>query len=290
MKFTKKQALDYFLIMVGTSLLAIAVIQFWVPYDMVTGGVSGLAIIINDYSGQLGWAVPVWLTNLAINIPLFIIGYKSIPREYLFRSAFAALFTTFALWAAEFIPVPESDILLAAVFGGLICGLGVGLVLRAMSTTGGTTLAAVIIKKIFLKHIPVARVIFGLDAAIILVGLFVFGPVAVMYAIISVFIISKVTEVMIEGLSFGKCAFIISTHNEEIAEKILKDMDRGCTAIESRGMFTQENRPMLLCVVSPKEITQIKQIVYNLDERAFLFVSDVREVLGEGFKDAREHI
>ena len=288
MKTRKKVIIDYALIVFGTFLLSYAIIAFWVPHGMVTGGISGLAIIVLEYTDRLGFPIPIWLTNLSLNIPLFFIGYKCIPREYFYRSLFAFSVMTLSLFLADHLPIPPTDLLLASIFGGAIAGIGVGLVLRSLATTGGTSLASVILKRLFFRHLSVPKIIFGLDTIIILLGFVMFGPIAVMYAIISIFVCTRVTDVMLEGLTFGKATFIISNAAEPIAEEILRDMNRGCTLIDSRGMFTKESKPMLLCVVSPKELVSIKQIVYSHDERAFVFVSDVREVLGEGFADGRD--
>jgi uncharacterized membrane-anchored protein YitT (DUF2179 family) len=286
---TKQTVRDYVYIMIGTFLLAYAVIAFWAPEDMVTGGLSGLAIIVEHYSELwLEFRVPIWFTNFVLNIPLFVIGYRAIPRVYFWRSLFAYLFLVFALWVCEFLPVPPVDLLLSAVFGGVVAGVGIGFVFRAMATTGGSTLAAKIIQRNFLRHVSVPMVLFGVDALIIVLGFFVFGPQATLYAIIAVFVGMKVTDAVIEGLHFAKAAYIISRQHSAIATAILHDLERGCTALDSRGMFTGESQPMLICVVSAKEITRLKEIVYGLDTRAFVFVADVREVLGEGFHQGSE--
>ena len=287
MKLLSKKITDYLMIIAGTFIFSYAIIAFWMPHGLVTGGISGLAIIILEHTTRLGFPIPVWLTNLTFNIPLFIVGYKCIPREYFYRSIFAFLVMTLSLLVAEFLPVPPTDMLLASIFGGAVGGIGVGLVLRSLATTGGTSLASVILKRLVLKYLSIPKIMFGLDTVVILLGLMVFGPVAAMYAIISIFVCTRVTDVMLEGLTFGKATFIISGESEKIAEAILRDMNRGCTLIDSRGMFTKESKPMLLCVVSPKELIHIKQLVYSFDERAFVFVADVREVLGEGFADGR---
>jgi len=286
---TKQTLWDYLIISLGTFGLAYAVIAFWAPMDMVTGGISGLAIIIHAYSYDLiGFDIPIWLSNFLLNAPLLVLGYKIIPKAYFIRTLFASQFLVLALFLAEFLPIPETDILLSAVFGGVIAGIGLGFVFRAMATTGGTTLAADLLKRKFFKHLSVPKVLFGVDTVIVLIGFLVFGPINTMYAVIAIFVCSKVTDVIIEGMHFSKAAFIISKQSDIISQTILKDMNRGCTALDSHGMFTKEKRTLLLCVVSAKEITNLKQLVYNLDENAFVIVADVREVMGEGFKKAKD--
>jgi uncharacterized membrane-anchored protein YitT (DUF2179 family) len=287
----KQTALEYGFIILGTFLLAYAVIGFWAPMDMVTGGISGMAIIIEYYSVDVvGFRIPIWFSNLVLNIPLFVLGYKLIPRVYFWRSLLGYLSLVLALWVCEFLPMPPVDALLAAVFGGVVGGVGVGLVFKGMATTGGTTLAAKIVQRNLLRHFGLPTVLFILDAAIILVGLFVFGPTATLYAIIAVFVGMKVTDAVIEGLHVSKSAFIISKECDKIAEVILRDMNRGVTSVPSTGMFTKQPQPMLICVVNAKEIIKLKQIVYGHDERAFVFVADVREVLGEGFREGNEYM
>jgi uncharacterized membrane-anchored protein YitT (DUF2179 family) len=288
---SKHTLLEFVYIMAGTFLLSYAIIAFWAPREMVTGGLSGLAIIIEYYSVSLfGFRIPIWLSNLVLNIPLFAVGYRLVPRVYFWRSLFTYLFMVFALWVCEFLPVPAVDVLLAAVFGGVVAGVGLGFVFRGMATTGGSTLAAKIIQRNLLRHFSLATVLFGVDAFIIMAGFFVFGAQSTLYAIIAVFVGMKVTDAIIEGLHFSKAAFIISQENAKIADLILYNLNRGATSVPSTGMFTRQEQPMLICVVKAKEIIKLKQIVYGHDERAFVFVADVREVLGEGFRQGNEYM
>ncbi|MCL2527723.1 MAG: YitT family protein [Defluviitaleaceae bacterium] len=280
----QKYIKDYLLIILGDILLAYAVVAFFQPQNMVTGGVSGLAIIIAYYSSQLWQEIPVWITNLVFNIPLFAIGAFVLKGESIVKSAFAAVFLSAAMFFVQFLPAPPNDIVLAAVFGGICSGIGVGLVLRAMATTGGTTLAGSILHNSLFKHISVAKLIFILDAAVIIVGFLVFGPMASMYAIASIYISTKVMEAVLEGMHFAKAAFIISEKTETIAQHVIANLDRGATELKGRGMYTKQDKNVLICVVNTKESIQLKQLVSEIDASAFVIMADVREVLGEGFK------
>ena len=276
---------DYLIIILGVFLLAYSVVAFFQPQNMVIGGVSGLAVIIADYSVRwLGWEIPLWLTNLAFNIPLFVIGAFTLKGESIVKSAFATFFFTLALFLVQFLPVPANDIVLATVFGGVVSGVGVGLVLRAMATTGGTTLAGAIVHNSLLKHVSVARVIFFIDGSIVVIGLVAFGPVAAMYAIAAIYVSTKVMEAVLEGMHFAKAAFVISEKSETIAEHVMANLDRGVTELKGRGMYTKHDKNVLICVVSTKELIKLKQLVSEIDAGAFVIVADVREVLGEGFK------
>ena len=281
---TRRYAKDYSLIILGDILLAYAVVAFFQPHNMVTGGVSGLAVIIADYSAQWGWEVPMWLTVLAFNIPLFILSGFALKGESVIKSAFGALFLSAAFYFVPYFPVPANDIMLATIFGGVVAGVGVGLVLRALATTGGSTLAGLILHNTLFKHVSAPRLIFVIDAIIVLFGWVVFGPVAAMYAIASIYIATKVMEAVLEGMNFAKAAFIISDKSEIIAGHVIETLDRGATELKGRGMYTKQDKNVLICVVNSKELIALKQLVSEIDSAAFVIVADVREVLGIGFK------
>ncbi|MCL2405001.1 MAG: YitT family protein [Defluviitaleaceae bacterium] len=282
---TSRYIKDYLIIVLGVFLLAYSVVAFFQPHNMVIGGVSGLGVIISDYSTRLfGRAIPLWLNNLAFNIPLFVIGAFTLKGESIVKSAFATFFFTFALFVVQFFPVPANDVVLATIFGGVISGAGVGLVLRAMATTGGTTLAGAIVHNSLLKHVSVARVIFAIDGTIVIIGLVAFGPVATMYAVAAIYVSTKVMEAVLEGMHFAKAAFVISEKSETIADHVMANLDRGVTELKGRGMYTKQDKNVLICVVSTKELIKLKQLVSEIDANAFVIVADVREVLGEGFK------
>jgi uncharacterized membrane-anchored protein YitT (DUF2179 family) len=279
----------YLLIIIGDMLLACGITIFLEPHQLVTGGVSGLAIIIADYTGRAGFTIPIWLTNLALNVPLFLLGLRTMGRRFLIRTAFATGFLSVALFITGFFPpLPEIDLTLAALFGGVSSGLGLGLVFKSMATTGGSDLLAGILHRHWLRHYSISKILFAVDSLIIIFGLVVFGPVNAMYAVVAVFVTSKVSDTMLEGLSFAKAAFIISDHTDTIAEGVLHKLNRGATDFSGRGMYTRKQKNMLLCVVSAKEIAGLKALVHEVDAQAFVIVADVHEVLGEGFKEGEQ--
>ena len=172
--------------------------------------------------------------------------------------------------------------MLGGIFGGSIIGLGVGIVLKTGGTTGGTDMLATIIK---FKHnsFPIAKLILGIDGIIILCGMLVFGSTKAMYAIIAVFISSKMITWVLEGMNNAKAAFIMSEKSDEIADAIMNKLPRGVTGIKARGMYTGDDKDMLFVVVSQKEITRLREMVKQIDQTAFITIADVREVLGQGF-------
>lgn len=288
-KSSRHPLIDYLFIMVGTLLLALGINLFYEPFQLVTGGVTGLAIVLKSMTvNLLPGGIPLWVTNTVINIPLFFIAVLVKGKEFGGRSLFGTVFLSVALFVTA--PLSQlfsnSDLLLASVFGGVVSGAGLGLVFLAFSTTGGTDLAASIIQH-FIRHISVARIMLALDGLIILSGLFIFGSDKALYAIISVFISAKVIDAILEGIHFSKAAFIITAQPDAISKKVFDILDRGVTGIYSQGMYTQVDKKMLLCVVSKTEIIRLKEIVRELDPLAFVIVADVREVLGEGFIEYR---
>lgn len=275
---------NYFYIIIGATLLAAGVNVFFDANQLVVGGVTGLGIIINAYSQMMFHIpIPLFLTNLIFNIPLLLLAYRFLGKDFLGKTVFATVYFSIALIYTKWIPVFHGDMALVAVYGGVLCGLGVGFVLRSMGTTGGTDLAAAILHRIY-KHIPISQAIFVMDAVIIALGFFIFGAEKAMYAIIAVFITSKCIGTILEGMGFAKAAFIISDHSEQIAKMLLSDMDRGVTALYGKGMYSGKQKEILLCVFSQREVAKVKQTVNEIDKNAFLLLTDMKEVLGEGFQ------
>lgn len=274
----------YLCIVLGTGLLGASIQYIFDPIGLVTGGFSGLAIVIKALTGAwIPGGIPLWATNLALNIPVFVLAYLLLGRNFIGRTLFGTVMLS--AWLAFLPPLsllPE-DYLLSAIFGGVFAGGGIGLVFLGNATTGGTDLVAALIHK-GLRHYSLAQIMQVLDGAIVIVGLAVFGLRPAMYALIAIFVATKVTDALLEGLKFSKAAYIISEKSEAIAEAIMGQLDRGVTGLPVVGMYTQKSRRMLYCVVSQKEIVRVKDIVEELDRNAFVIVSDVREVLGEGFQ------
>ncbi|MCB2294052.1 YitT family protein [Clostridium algoriphilum] len=277
--------INYIYIIVGTTILAAGVNLFFARLKLVTGGLSGLAIVI-QYIMKKHYEIeiPLWFTNIAVNIPLLAIAIKLKGRKFVGKSLFAAAYLSFALFYTQFIPAPNVDLLLASIFGGVFVGTGLGLVLRASASTGGTDLAANIIK-VYLQSVPIAKIILVIDSSIVLLGAFVFGAQKAMYAIISIFVVAKVIDSILEGINFSKAVFIISDYSNDIAEILMKDLNRGVTGIHATGMYTKGKKQVLFVVVGKNELVPLQKMVKEIDTKAFITVADVREVLGEGFTE-----
>lgn len=289
-KSNKKSYLikKYLIILAGAVLMALAINLIFEPMELVTGGVSGIAIVIKHLTLSLvEGGVPLWLSNILFNVPLFIIAIWLKGKDYIISVLAGTIFLTIALYVIPVIDIQLEDKLLGSLFGGALTGVGIGLIFSVSASTGGTDLLAMLIhdKK---RHISAPRLLYFIDGAIILVGALVFGISNALYAIIAVYIATKFSDGILEGLKFAKMAYIISDEYEAIAHEILIDMDRGVTGIYARGMYSQADKKMLFCVVSKQEIIKITEIAQKIDPDSFIIVSDVREVMGEGFIEYRQ--
>lgn len=273
---------DYILILIGASIMGFAIKNIYDPIGLVTGGASGVAIILKKQFG-----VPLWLTNTAINIPLFAAAAKLKGWSFIKRTLLATVTLSVSLYVIPEMPFLMDDLFLTALFGGLITGAGAGIVFACQATTGGTDMLAAIIRR-WLPHYTLVQILQVLDAAIVLIGAGIFGVTYALYALIAIYAVYKVSDGIIEGMKYSKVAYIISDKSEEIAAAILKELERGVTALDARGMYSGNRKDVLFCVVSRKEIAQLKELVVGHDAQAFVIVSDAREVLGEGFIEYRQ--
>lgn len=275
---------DICFVALGTSVLAGGIKMFFEPNHLVAGGVSGLGIVVDYFAYRYGGIrIPLWLTNIVFDLPLLLAAGKVFGGGYLKRTLLTTLLFSFALYYMEFLPVYVGNMVLVSVFGGVMIGVGTGLTLRAQAATGGTDLAAALLNKRW-QRIPVASGLFALDAGVILLGMFAFGLEQGMFAVLAVFVSSKCVGAILEGVQFAKAAFIISDQSEEIGQALMENVQRGVTALHGMGMYTKQEKKILLCVFSPKEVGLVKSIIMNIDCNAFFLLADMKEVLGEGFE------
>ena len=276
----------YLHIVFGAILIAFSINWFLAPNGLVTGGISGIGIILQAVSGQLiGFTIPLWLTNIVLNIPLFAISINQRGFNFAKKSALAVVSVSAILGIVERIPSPflvGGDLLVCCLFGGALSGLGIGLVLRSSASTGGTDMLASIIR---FKHpkFPIAKLMLCIDGLILLTGLFVFGVDKAMYAIITVFVSTRVVNNVLAGLHYAKAVFIMSPKSDQISKEIMEKLPRGVTGLSARGMYTKESKEMLFVVVSQKEINKLRLLIQAIDPQAFVAIAEVREVLGQGF-------
>lgn len=282
---TKQIAWNYVLILVGTAVMALAIQCIYDRVGLVTGGFTGLTIIIRNITKSvISGGIPLWFANIVLNIPVFIYSYVKFGKKFVGRTLFATIMLSVWLYIIPGVDLSGDDYLLAALFGGVFTGVGMGIVLRAEATTGGTDMVAALIQT-KMRHYSVVQIMQVMDAAIVIAGLYVFGLRSTLYAVVSIFVSTKVSDGFLEGFKNSKAALIITNHYKEVAARVMDELGRGVTGMDAKGMYTQDYKCVLYCVVSRKEIVQLKEIVNDVDPDAFVIVSDVREVLGEGFME-----
>ena len=286
--FTKKWFLSYSLIIIGSFILATAFVFFITPYRIVPGGVYGISIVLHYILGT-----PVGLMALCFDIPLTIIGMKILGPRFGFKTvlgfSLTAVFTDTLTFIWGFEPLVKGDALLSSIFGGLLCGLGLGLIFKSKATSGGSDIVAAIIAKY--TKLPIGQLMIIVDSVIVLFGLFIFRDWKIpLYSWIVIFITGKVIDGVLEGITYEKSLFIISDKYEEIREKIINDLNRGGTIIEGYGMFNMADRKIIFTVVSRRELIILEEYIQQIDPKAFLTVIDASEILGEGFKSLKEKV
>ena len=265
------------LIILGLLVAATAYRMYLIPNNVVAGGFTGVGQLLNHALG-----IGVGTVNIALNVPLFLVSMKSMGLRFGVRSLIAMIMLSVLI---DHIPLPSAtdDMLLASVYGGAISGIGIGLVLRGSATTGGTDMLASLLHRL----IPVLRVsyaIFFFDGLVIIASAFAFEPQAAMYGLISTFICNVLIDLVLEGPNSAHSYFIISDSSDEIAARIMKEMDRGVTALNAVGMYSRAEKQVLLCVINRFETMRLRRIIFEVDPHAFVIANKVHEVLGEGFK------
>ena len=279
----KRILLDLIIIIIGATIIAFAVKYIFDPSGLVTGGVSGLAIVIRYLTGHYWtYEVPLWLSNVILNVPIFLFAWYTDGFKSIIRTGTAWVIMTIELYLfPEYSFIPD-NLLLTAIYGGIAFGVGTGLLLIARATTGGTDMLGNTISK-YLRHISVGKLIEILDGLIVIVGAFVFDVEHTLYAIISVFVMGRVCDYIIDRGKKAKIAMIISSHPDEISKAILQELDRGVTSIGAIGEYSGNPKKLLICVCTKRDIPDVKDIVKEYDKKAFFIVGNVSEAMGEGF-------
>ena len=266
-----------FLIIAGLLCSSAAYNLYLIPNNIAAGGFTGIGQLVNHFAD-----ISVGTVSILLNVPLFLLSLKSLGLRFGLRSLIAMFGLSLLI---DHLPLPTAtnDMLLACIFGGVLSGLGFGLVLRGSATTGGTDMLASLIH----RHIPFIRVsvgIFAVDGLVIFASAFVFDQQAAMYALICTFLMNVVVDLVLEGPNSATSYFVISAHSDEIAQRVMEQMDRGVTAFYAKGMYSGEDKQVLLCVVNRFESVLLRKIVFAIDPKAFVIANKAHEVLGEGFK------
>jgi uncharacterized membrane-anchored protein YitT (DUF2179 family) len=287
----KKSALktiaDLLVIALGSVVFALSVTLLLDPYGIVPGGVTGIAMLLCELFPVL----PLGMTILVLNIPLFALGWRLLGHKFLFYTGFGTLVSSISIDSFALLPFTvETEPLLAGVFGGLLMGVGLALVFMKGATTGGSDIIARLLKLPF-PHVQLGRLMLAFDGFVVIAAGFVFGSVNYMlYAVITLYICTQAMDGILYGLNIERMAFIISDRIDEICGKISDHLGRGATLLHGEGAYTGKERKIILCAVKRQQISDLKNLVRETDPAAFVILTEAHEVLGEGFMDYVRHL
>lgn len=279
-KYNSVTIKNYFYLTLGAFLTAIALNVFLTPASLAPGGASGIATVLYKSAN-----IPMYFTVLAVNAVLLLLGYKNLGKRVLFKTIYATVIMSFFIRLTENLGKIDNDFVLSAVMGGALMGAGTGLTVAGGGSTGGTDLAAILLNNLF-GTITIAKLIMIIDFFVIVLSGIVFKNYQIMlYSAISLYISAKIADNIIEGVNFAVLVFIITDRGGQIGQALLNKLHHGVTSIESKGMYSNCSRSVLMCAVRRNEFVRLKQIVTNTDKNAFIILTDARNVLGEGFGD-----
>ena len=289
-KFPSKRWFSaYGKILIGSILIALGYVLFITPYRIVPGGVYGISIIIHYLFGT-----PVGLTALAFNIPITLLAAKVLGPRYGAKTVTGFILTSVLIDGLTYFlgsdPLKIGDeILMSSLYGGLFIGIGVGLIFRARASCGGTDVIAMMISRFI--HQPVGQIMIYVDSLIVLAGFIAFKDWKIpLYSLVTIFVVGRMVDVVMEGLNYNKCLLIVSDKHDEISQIILHDLKRGGTIFNSKGIYSGKDRPLIFTVMSRSEMIRLKSFIRQIDPKAFITVMDTSEILGEGFRPLKEKL
>ena len=274
-----RYVLEYLGVFVGVILTALSLVLFLVPNQIAAGGVSGLATVVFHTVG-----FPVGLTMLAINIPLFIFGTKELGLKIGIKTLFSII--TMALTIDYLRPIVTpvtADPFLAALYGGILGGIGIGIVLKCGGTVGGSDLAAQLLRKY--TGLSSGQGLLVIDACVIVIAAIFFSLELALFGFIALFATAKVIDLLQEGFNYSKAAIIISDDPDKVTKEIFDNINRGVTILNGRGAYSGMERDVILVVINQTEVRKLKALVRDIDQNAFVIITNVHEALGVGFKN-----
>lgn len=279
-KFLKKWFLRYLVIVIGFTISSIGINGFLKPAHLLSGGVSGIAIAIN-YITNINTGILIFI----INIPIFIVGFKFLDKEFCYTSVINVILFSiivgFTQNIGDFINV--NDLFIQSIYGGLLNGIGLGLIFKVKSSSGGFDIIGAILKS--KKNIPIKSTSMIINIFIVIISSSLFEPILVMYTLISIFVSSNTMSTIKDLFNSQKSILLISDKYNEIAKDIMEIPKRGVTFIEAQGAYTNEPKKIIYCLVDSKQIPIIKKIVLKHDKNAFLSINVVEDIKGKGFKE-----
>ena len=275
----KKQIAEIFGTILGSFVISIGISLFLLPNQLSSGGIAGIGTIIYYLL-----KIPMGTTIILLNIPLFLISILKIGKSFFVKSLIGTIsLSIFIDWLDKFKPLTQ-DRFLACIYGGIIIGVGTAIILKVNSSTGGTDMVTYIAKK-YKPSIRTGNIIVIIDIIIVTLNMLFFREIEIgLYSGIAIYLMGKIIDILFEGIDFTKLIFIVSKKSEEIAEKIGKSIERGTTGIYGKGMYTNEERLILMCAVTRRDASKVTEIAKKIDKNSFIIITNSREVLGQGFK------
>ena len=266
-----------FMITVGAVIAAFALEEFLVPFTILDGGVVGISMIISQLSG---W--PLGVLTIVLNIPFMILGYRRLGKRFLIKAIYAMVVFSSFLGVFEHMKEVTNQEILVVVFGGVLLGIGVGLILRYGGCLDGTEIVAMLLSHHM--EFSVGQIVLFFNIIIYAVAGLLFGPDRALYSLLTYFITSKIIDIVENGMEQGKSVMIITDHGKDIADKIYSQLGRTCTQMEGKGMVSNGKKTVLYCVITRVEVPAIKKIINDADVSAFMTISDVSEIVGNHIK------
>lgn len=279
----REQLLAWAQIVIGCVIGAAAYPTFLDPGKIAPGGLTGVAMILKNL-----WGWDIGITSLILNIPLFIVGYRAMGRMFAFRSLVATILFSLTIDLLPLKPI-EVEPILGTLYGGILLGIGLGFILRGGATTGGTDMCARLVHK-YLPFLSVGMFLFLIDCVVVVAAWIFIGSSEALYALICIFVSGKAVDMVMLGLSQNKACFVITDAWEKVSRRLMDEMERGVTQLSARGAYTGVERPVVLCVLPPQEVSRLKEIVRQEDEKAFMFITEAHEALGEGFSSLNSEL
>ena len=278
-QITKETVVSYLFITLGSLVYALGQLYFIKPLHIPMGGVSGLALVANFL-----WSLPIGVVTIVLNIPLLFLGWKNMGKEFFTKTAFAIVVSSvFTDLLEPLLPAFDGEMLIAALYGGIVMGVGYGMIFRAGGTTGGVDIIAKWINR--QKDIPIGTTNLIANAVVIVGSALVYGNLdSALYAMITSYLTSMVIDKMVYGMDAQKSAMIITSKPKEVAGAVMEELHRGCTGMNATGMYTGDQRTVLICAVRRHETGTLKKLILEKDENAFMMISNISEVFGHNFK------
>lgn len=278
-KYNIKQIIEILGTILGSFVIAIGISLFLLPNQLSSGGIAGIGTIIYYLL-----KIPMGTTIILLNIPLFLISILKIGKSFFVKSLIGTISLSFFIdWLDRFKALTQ-DRFLACIYGGIIIGVGTAIILKVNSSTGGTDMVTYIAKK-YKPNMRTGNIMVIIDIIIVTLNMFFFREIEIgLYSGIAIYLMGKIIDILFEGIDFTKLIFIVSEKSEQIAIKIGKSIERGTTGIYGKGMYTNEERLILMCAVTRRDVSKVTEIAKKIDKNSFIIITNSREVLGKGFK------